>query len=110
MPITILNSHDFVGEVAFIHVEVEAVHGNQFDKGYVISLLFLVRNVIAKHESAAFTRMSMKVNKDLQTLVLLCLLHNSLSSGPNGRIVGLGWCQVHPVEVACHCVQAVVPA
>ena len=53
--------------------------------------------------------MSMKVYKDLQTLVLLCLLHNSLSSGPNGRVVSLRWCQVHSVEVASHGVQAIVP-
>ena len=56
LPITIFDRHDLIRKVALIHVEVEAVHGDQLDEGDVIGLLILVLNVVAEHESAALAR------------------------------------------------------
>lgn len=52
--------------------------------------------------------MGMEVQIHFETLILLSLLYNCLSCGPDRRVVLLGWVQVHSVEIAAHRVQSIV--
>ena len=61
LTISVLNCHYPIREVAFIHVEVQAVHCNQLRKSDVICLFVLVCHVITEHEAAFFTCMSVEV-------------------------------------------------
>ena len=87
LTIPVLNRHDLVTEVALVHVEVETIHGNQLDKGNVVSLFFLVYYVIAKHETAFLTCMCMEIYEHLETFVLLCLLNYGLATSPNRWLI-----------------------
>ena len=107
LSIPVLDRHDLVREVALVHIEVQAVHGNQLHESDVVRLLLLISDVVAKHESASLARVGMEVQEHLEAPVL-SLLRNCLARRPDGGIVSLRWVEVHPVEVAGHSIQAVV--
>ena len=64
--------------------------------------------MVTEHEATTFARVGVKVYEHLQAFVLLSLLYDSLARGPDGRVIGLGRVQVHSIEVAAHCIQAIV--
>ena len=52
--------------------------------------------------------MRVEVKEHLETLVLLSLLHYCLARRPDSWIVSLGRVEVHPIQIASHCVQSVI--
>ena len=97
LPIPVLDRHDFVAEIALVHVKVETIHCDQLDEGYVVGLLLLVYYVIPKHETAFLACMCMEVEEHLEAFVLLCLLNHGLAACPNRRLIRFRWIQVEPI-------------
>ena len=108
LSIFILDRHYFIGKIALVHIKVEAVHGNQLDKGDIISLFVGIRYMVSKHKAASFAGVRMVVQKHFEALVLFCLLYHGLASGPDCGVVRFGWVEVHAIQVAGHGVQSVV--
>jgi len=108
LAVSVFDCHDLVGEVAFVHVKVHAVHRNKLDECNVVSLLFLLGDVVSKHKAASLACMCMQIEEHLEAVVLHGLLNNSLPSCPNSGVVALGRSQVHSIEVASHGVKSVV--
>ena len=59
-------------------------------------------DVVAKHESASFAGMRMKIKEHFEAFVLLSLLDDCLACGPNRRVVRLRRVEVHSIQVASH--------
>ena len=108
LTVSVFNRHYLVRKVALVHVKVEAVHGDQLDKGNIISLFVGIRYMVSKHKAASFAGMRMVVQKHFEALVLFCLLYHGLASGPDCGVVRFGWVEVHAIQVAGHSVQSVV--
>ena len=65
--------------------------------------------MIAEHEATAFTRVGMEIDEHFEALVLFSLLNYGLPCGPDCRVVALGRCEVHAIQIAGHRVQTIVP-
>ena len=107
LPITVLDLHDAIRKVTFVHVEVQAVHRDKLSESYIISLFVRVCQIIAEHKTSLFACMGMEVYEHQE---VFRLLHYRLFGGPNCRMVLFARVKIKPVEVIRHGVQAIVPA
>lgn len=110
LPVAILNTHDFLGEIALLHVEVKAIHGNKFNEGDVVSLLCLVSEMVSEHEASFLRGVRMEIDEHQQTAVQLTLLYDSFLCRPDSRLLELARVQVEPVQILSHCVETIVAA
>lgn len=110
LPVFINDSHYSIREVAFSHIEVKAVHRYQFGKRNVISLFFLVRQVIPENEPSLFGSVCVEITEHHQVFVDLGMVSDDSLRRINCRVV-FGWrILIEPVQIEPASVQSVVSA
>ena len=95
--VPVLDVHDLLREVALVHVEVEAIHGNQLGEGDVVSLSFWVLESVTKHEHSFLGGMRVEVNVHLHVVVLLSVYRDSLFGCPDGWLLLPLWIDVEAI-------------
>ena len=106
--ILILDRHDFLREIALVHVKIKTVHSYQFRECDVICLLIVVRQGVSEYENSFLGCMRMEVDVDLKVLILGRILRNSSLGGPNSWMVFLKRITVESIQVLSHCIKSVV--
>ena len=106
--IFVFQCHYFFREVAFIHVKIETVHGNQFCESNAVSLSLIICERISEHKNSLFGCMRMKINVYFEGFVLNGLLGYCLLGRPNRRMVSLRWVTVESVQVLPEGIKSVV--
>ena len=104
----VLDSHDLLREIALVHVEVEAVHGDQLGEGDVVSLALVVWEGVSEDKHSLLRGMGVKIDVAFQVVVLLGELCHEEFGGPNGRLLLLERLSVEPIEILAEGVQTVV--
>ena len=90
----IFDSHYALRKIAFVHIEIEAVHSYKLDESNVISLLIRISQMVSEHKASSFACMSMKIYKHFKAFVIIWLLCNCSSSSPYSWLLFLVWVQI----------------
>ena len=88
--ILVFYCHDLLGEIAFVHVKVEAVHCHQLGESDVVSLSLGVSEMVAEHKYAFFGGMGVEIDVGFEVLVLRSVLCYCFPSCPDCRLLPSG--------------------
>ena len=94
----VLDVELLIVETAFSEVEVDAVGSHEFGYEHGLVLTLRIGAGVAKHETASFGAVSMKVNVHLQ-LTRMMLLYNGLFGEEYGRMLLWSGLFVAPVQI-----------